>query len=275
MRERTFLAIVRPRPVASLFLRGAILVALGCSMGWCMPEPLSPATFAGGESRSYTPPRGLVVFKPHIQADEDASVIEYVSLRLIPIAIDIFRQGGVFASIPRHQLVHHVIYPEEATDICTPEEMAAVQVRLAHYRDLAHRFPKAETFLRPWIARFEHEVSMWEDGFCLTGGTWVARSSFLYEQEIARLRMEFERKRADILGISRSPDGVAPSKEEPPPMWAVDMEQQLRDEQAAAAEERRKRLEQAQLERSKRFLESVEKERPFRTGWRLRPPASR
>lgn len=220
----------------------------------------------------------MIIYKRHVQADELAPFVEYSRLKVVANqAIDLIRHdGGGMFSIPMQQLVYHIVYPQETDELMTDTQFERISARLGKLRTLARRFQKSATPLEPWIARLEHEVTMWESGFCRVNGQWVNRVSFHYDQKVAELRQAFAERRKEILGSpaaeSDEPDDVAAAGEDSPipPMWTLDLEQQLREEEAAEREAKKKEAERARQERSKKFNEKIEEERPFRTGWRIK-----
>ncbi|MCB1099850.1 MAG: hypothetical protein KDN22_30060 [Verrucomicrobiae bacterium] len=222
-------------------------------------------------------PRGMIIYKKHVQADELAPFVEYSSLKVVAnTAIDVIRHdGGGLFSIPKQQLVYHIVYPQETDELITDAQFERIGERLERLRSLAVRYQKSATALEPWIARLEHEVTMWESGFCRVEGQWVNRVGFHYDQKVAELRRAFEDKRAEILGTPApqpADDEVAVQVEENPlpPMWTLDLERQIQEEEATAQEAKRKERERARQQRSQEFQDKVEEERPFRTGWRIK-----
>ena len=219
----------------------------------------------------------MIIYKRHVQADELAPFVEYSTLKVVGNqAIDLIRHdGGGMFSISKQQLVYHIVYPQETDELMTDTQFERISERLEKLRTLSQRFQKSATSLEPWIVRLGHEVTMWESGFCRVNGQWVNRVSFHYDQKVAELRRAFAEKRQEILGSSASVsddrgDAAAAEDSPLPPMWTLDLEQQLQEEEAAEREAKRKEAERARQERSKKFNQKVEEERPFRTGWRIK-----
>jgi hypothetical protein len=216
-----------------------------------------------GEKR-LLPPKGLIIYKRHIQADEHAPVIEYAAVRPQAGAIDMTRQGGGFVSIPRNQLVKHIVYPKMDADLQSEEQLDRRKTTFAEYRHLAKRFNRAAPYLQPLIIQFEHEVQMWTQGNCRLDGAWIDR----YDLQVAKLRAEFEKKRAQILGT--------PSTEQSDqfdrfaPLWSVALEHQIRADEKEKRDADNKKKEAQRNRRSRRFHDSAEDDRPFGTPWRIR-----
>lgn len=251
----------------------AILMTAVCSQtGFASPNGL-PGLASRKQQAKAIPPRGIVIYKRHVQADEHAPYVEYSSIRVVAKAtIDIVRYDGHgITSIPRQQMVHHLVYPQETAELFTETQFLKLKERLLKFQSIEARYQKTSQRLAPWIARLKHEVTMWEDGFCRINGQWVNRVGFRYEQQIAELRRAFAERRAQILGTTYPMHEEQLKRDDSPlpPMWAVDLEQQLREEEAVKRAARKKEAEQAKRQRSQHFLDKVEQERPFRTGWRL------
>ncbi|MGK0189516.1 MAG: hypothetical protein ACI9R3_005333 [Verrucomicrobiales bacterium] len=225
------------------------------------------------QQKAALPACGIVIYKRHLQADEHAPFIEYSTIKIVAkVAIDMVRHDGKgIASIPRNQLVHHLVYPQETEEFVTFNQFNRQNKRLARLRSVAMRYRKAAPSLAPWIARLQHEVRMWEDGFCRINGQWINRVGFRYEQKVAELRQAFEERRTEILGTTYSKQNAEVARDDSPlpPMWALDLEQQIREQEATQRAARKKEAEHAKRQRSQRFLDQIEEERPFRTDWRL------
>ena len=236
---------------------------------WTAPnEDENAPPLTNRRDRKQLPAKGLIVFKQHIQADEHAPVVEYSLIWDQPGVVDLSRSDdGTFVSVPKGQIVLKIVYPRAEKDLVTENYCDFLRAKLAEFEELEKRFRKSAPFLGPVIARLRQSVAHWDEGKCRIKGEWKDR----YELQVAKLHADFRAKRARILGRPYASEGdrMSYENEELPPLWAVAMEQQLKDEQAEFREEYRKRIDEKKQRRSEKFHDSVEKERPFRTGWRL------
>lgn len=210
------------------------------------------------------PPKGLIIYKRHIEADEHAPAVEYAAFRRQPAAVDMTRHGGGFVSIPSHQIVKHLVYPNVDVDLQSEERLDRRKAKLAEYRVLAKRFKKATPYLHRVVLQLEYEIHMWDQGNCRVDGSWKNR----YDHQVAILRAEFEKKRLEILG--RYPSTVNNQTDDLPPLWSVAMEIQIEAEEKEKLEAEKRAIEARRTRRTRNFHDSVEDDRPFRTGWRLR-----
>ena len=195
------------------------------------------------------PPDGLIVFKRHQQPDDYAPVVEYTNAQFFSRVVNMKTKGGGYFSVQRGQMVYHIDYPSPNGDLLREVDLHGLRDRITEYGNISRRFKRTAPLLKPWIAKLRQELAMWEQGYGRTGGRWVNRASYVFDQDRARLREEFERKKARILA-SKKPRDV---KTGHPPLWAEDLEAQLAVDQAQYREDFKNRIRQNEIERAEQF----------------------
>lgn len=206
------------------------------------------------------PPDGLIVFKRHQQPDDVAPVVEYTRAQYHPTVINMKTKGGRSFSILRGQLVYRIDYPSPNSELLRDSHLTELKSRITEYGNVSKRFKRSAPLLKPWIAKLRQELTMWEQGYGRApGGRWVNRSSYVFDQDRARLRAELERKTARILNAKKVPNKTSKL----PPLWAEDMELQLAAEQAKFRAEFKKRIAEKKVKRAEDFQRRREQGQPI------------
>ena len=205
---------------------------------------------------SSLPPAGMIVYKLHKQQDDYAPVVEYRHAEFFPTVVNMNTTQRGYFSVKRGQVVYHIDYPSPAAELLRDRDHAALKRRIQEYRMVSKRFKRAAPLLLPWIRKFKSELQMWDQGFGKAGGQWVNRASFTFDQERAKIRQEFARKKAKILGNS----GNKKAEDGDPPLWAEDLQAQLEHEQAMFREGVKKRIERKTVARAEAFQRGREEQ---------------
>ena len=199
------------------------------------------------------PAEGLIVYKLHSQDDEFAPCVEYANIKLHSTVANMTTLRGKFFSVQRPQMVYHIDFPSPNAPILTDADIEQVKRQIKEYQLVSKRFKRTAPLLAPWVERFRLELSMWEQGFGRADGKWVNRYTFSYDRERARLREDFEARKARILG-TRDPSLV----DEKGPLWAVAMEELEKAEQAKFREQYRQRAREKQRQRTEEFYRNAD-----------------
>ena len=199
------------------------------------------------------PAQGMVVYKLHRQADEFAPCVEYSSIKMFATVANMITTSNRYLSVQQGQLAYHIDYPSPNEELLSDSDIKQLRNRIKEYETVSKRFKYSAPLLAPWIARFQQEIEMLNQGYGRAEGRWVVRASYGYERERARLRKNFETRKAEILSKRKSGTSVKDS-----PLWASAMEAQLLAEQAAFRKAFKKRTVAARLARTEEFRRSAE-----------------
>lgn len=212
------------------------------------------------------PPKGLIAYKLHRQADDFAPCVEYSRIKMFPLVVNLTTTENRFLSVQQGQVASHLSYPPVNEELLSDEDITRLQMRIRDYEAVGKRFKYAAPLVRPWIARFRYEIEMLEQGLGRVDGRWVNRSSYMYERERARLQERFAARKAQIL--KEKSEKSTPTK---PSLWAYAMEAQLKAEQEAFRKAFKKRVAERKAADTEEFHRTVESKLSRRTPSKLAP----
>ncbi|MGK0187891.1 MAG: hypothetical protein ACI9R3_003682 [Verrucomicrobiales bacterium] len=203
------------------------------------------------------PPKGLVVYKLHKQADDFAPCVEYANIKMFPLVANMTTMGSRYLSVQRGQIAYHIIYPPANEELLTDADIDRLRKRITEYQAAGKRFKYAAPLLAPWIARFHNELEMLEQGLGRADGNWVQRSAFVYQREMSRLRSK-----------SAARQGQTTEKT---PLWTWAMEAQLQAERAASLKAAKERMKAKKLARIEKFQRAADPTLTRKTESKLTP----